>query len=36
MQEAVPGLNDLLWFDSFVLVVPILPIFNQKPTVLLP
>lgn len=35
-KEAVSGLNDLLWFDSFVLVIPIFVIFNQKPRVLLP
>lgn len=33
-KEAVSGLNDLLWFDSFV--IPIFVIFNQKPTVQLP
>lgn len=36
MQEAVPRFHGLLWFDSFVSVEPILVIFNQKPTVLLP
>lgn len=35
-KEAVPGFNDPLWFGSFVLVVPVLVMFNQKPTVLLP
>lgn len=36
MQEAVPGFHGLLWIDSFVLLEPMLVIFNQKPTVLLP
>lgn len=35
-KEAGSGLNDLLGFDSFVLVIPIFVIFNQNPMVLLP
>lgn len=35
MQEAVPGFNDLLRLDFFVLLLTILVTFNQNPIVLL-